>query len=172
MCCISGLYLFFTYIFDDNAILTKHTYFNIQTYNIAQNYQVTNTIIHQLYSLQISRLHQGDPQLWARLLLSHTYGAWFACLPAFVQGCKHKSAALRTAHDALKTLKDKNCFPLPDETYFRMILHLCSVYNKPALAVRVFQFVQNSGIQLSAITYGIYNKAVLEGTWPDSNRDG
>nr|XP_018671970.1 C-myc promoter-binding protein isoform X3 [Ciona intestinalis] len=121
---------------------------------------------------KLSKFHSGDPQLWARLLMSHTYGAWFACLPAFVIECRHKSAALRTAHDALHSLKDKNCIPLPDETYYRMLLHLCSVYNKPALAVRVFQFVRKTGIQLSAITYGLYNKAVLEGTWPSSNRDG
>uniref|UniRef100_H2ZEE8 UDENN domain-containing protein n=1 Tax=Ciona savignyi TaxID=51511 RepID=H2ZEE8_CIOSA len=121
---------------------------------------------------KLSKFHSGDPQLWARLLISHTYGAWFACLPAFVIECRHKSAALRTAHDALYALKEKNCIPLPDETYYRMLLHLCAVYNKPALAVRVFQFVRKTGIQLSAITYGLYNKAVLEGTWPSSNRDG
>ncbi|XP_076803788.1 C-myc promoter-binding protein-like isoform X2 [Clavelina lepadiformis] len=121
---------------------------------------------------KISKLHSGDSRLWARLLLSHTYGAWFACLPAFVVECRHKDAALRTAHDALRSLKDKNCTPLPDETYYRMLFHLCAVYNKPALAVRLFQFVRKTGTQLSAITYGLYNKAVLEGTWPASNRDG
>lgn len=110
--------------------------------------------------------------MWARLLFSHTYGAWFACLPAFVVECRNKAAALRTAHDALYRLEEKNCFPLPDETYYRMLMHLCTTYNKPALAIRVFGFIRKTGTQLSAITYGLYNKAVLEGTWPSSKNDG
>ena len=130
------------------------------------------TALIRFYFTQMSKRNNADAQLWARLLLSHTYGAWFACLPAFVLHCRHKAAALRTAHDALYALEAKGCLPLPDETYYRMLLHLCATYNKPALAVRVYQFVRKTGTQLSAITYGLYNKAMLEGTWPSSNRDG
>ena len=41
---------------------------------------------------------------------------------------------------------------------------------RPALAVRVYHEMIKAGIQPNAITYGFYNKAVLEGAWPSQRR--
>ncbi|XP_039272461.2 C-myc promoter-binding protein-like [Styela clava] len=119
-----------------------------------------------------AKLYSSNPQMWARLLLSNTYSVWYGCLTELVRQSNSKAAVLRTSHDILYLMKEKGCMPLPDETCYRVLMHLCTLENKPVLAVRVYNFVRDSGTQLSAITYGLYNKAVYESTWPSSNRDG
>lgn len=119
-----------------------------------------------------AKLYSSNPQMWARLLLSNTYSVWFGCLTEHLRESNSKAAVLRTSHDILYLMKDKGCMPLPDETCYRVLMHLCTQYNKPVLALRIYNFVRDSGTQLSAITYGLYNKAVYESTWPSSNRDG
>ena len=42
----------------------------------------------------------------------------------------------------------------------------CVKVGRPALAVRVYHEMIRAGIQPNAITYGFYNKTVLEGAWP------
>lgn len=42
---------------------------------------------------------------------------------------------------------------------------------RPALAVRVYHAMIKAGIQPSAVTYGFYNKAVIEGSWPSKKRN-
>ncbi len=46
----------------------------------------------------------------------------------------------------------------------------CVHLKRPALAVRVYHEMIKAGIQPNAITYGFYNKAVLEGAWPSQRR--
>ena len=41
---------------------------------------------------------------------------------------------------------------------------------RPSFAVRVYHEMIKAGIQPNAITYGFYNKAVLEGAWPNHKR--
>lgn len=117
-------------------------------------------------------MDKRNPVLWSKVLLSSTFSIWFNCLSEFTKQCKSKEAALRAGHTALLTLKQRGCIPLPDETSYRVLMHLCYVYNKPALALRIYHFIQHNGGQLSALTYGLYNKALLEAKWPSSNRDG
>ncbi len=42
----------------------------------------------------------------------------------------------------------------------------CVKLGRPALAVRVYHEMIKAGIQPNAVTYGFYNKAVIEGKWP------
>lgn len=44
-------------------------------------------------------------------------------------------------------------------------MQLCGVYSQPVLAVRVLFEMKRHGMQPNAITYGFYNKAVLEAHW-------
>ena len=47
----------------------------------------------------------------------------------------------------------------------------CVALGRPALAVRVYHEIIKAGIQPNAVTYGFYNKAVMEGKWPSKKRN-
>ncbi|KAM6230749.1 DENN domain-containing protein 4C isoform 3-T3 [Porphyrio hochstetteri] len=55
---------------------------------------------------------------------------------------------------------------------YRVVMQLCGLWGQPVQAVRVLFEMKNAGIHPNAITYGYYNKAVLESPWPSSNRSG
>ena len=46
----------------------------------------------------------------------------------------------------------------------------CVEIGRPALAVKVYSEMQRAGIHPSAVTYGFYNKAIMEGKWPSTKR--
>jgi pentatricopeptide repeat protein len=49
------------------------------------------------------------------------------------------------------------------------MMQLCGVYSQPVLAIKLLSQMKRSGIQPNAITYGFYNRAVLEATWPSDS---
>ncbi|XP_074862509.1 C-myc promoter-binding protein isoform X2 [Carettochelys insculpta] len=120
---------------------------------------------------KIAKRYSSIPQMWSRCLLRHCYGLWFICLPAYVKVCHSKVRALRTAYDVLQKMHTKK-IDTPDEVCYRVLMQLCGQYGQPVLAVRVLFEMKKAGVFPSAITYGYYNKAVLESTWPSSNRSG
>ncbi|XP_068584819.1 C-myc promoter-binding protein-like isoform X3 [Cebidichthys violaceus] len=120
---------------------------------------------------KIAKEYSSVPQLWSKCLLCHCYGLWFICLPAYVKVCHSKVRALRTAYDVLGKMQAKKLQP-PDEVCYRVLMQLCGQYGQPVLAVRVLFEMKKAGVHPNAITYGYYNKAVLESTWPSSTRGG
>ncbi|KAH1183490.1 hypothetical protein KIL84_014106 [Mauremys mutica] len=120
---------------------------------------------------KIAKRYSSIPQMWSRCLLRHCYGLWFICLPAYVKVCHSKVRALRTAYDVLRKMHTKKIDP-PDEVCYRVLMQLCGQYGQPVLAVKVLFEMKKAGVDPNAITYGYYNKAVLESTWPSSNRSG
>ncbi|XP_069851205.1 C-myc promoter-binding protein isoform X1 [Dipodomys merriami] len=120
---------------------------------------------------KIAKKYSSIPQMWSRCLLRHCYGLWFICLPAYVKVCHSKVRALKTAYDVLKKMQLKKMDP-PDEVCYRILMQLCGQYDQPVLAVRVLFEMQKAGIDPNAITYGYYNKAVLESTWPSRSHSG
>ena len=48
---------------------------------------------------------------------------------------------------------------------YRVMMQLCGVHSQPVLAVKVLFEMKRHGVQPNAITYGFYNKAVLEAHW-------
>uniref|UniRef100_A0A8C9TRV8 DENN domain containing 4A n=1 Tax=Scleropages formosus TaxID=113540 RepID=A0A8C9TRV8_SCLFO len=120
---------------------------------------------------KIAKKYSSIPQMWSKCLLRHCYGLWFICLPAYVKVCHSKVRALRTAYDVLRKMQAKKLQP-PDEVCYRVLMQLCGQYGQPVLAVRVLFEMKKAGVQPNAITYGYYNKAVLESTWPSSTRGG
>ncbi|XP_030269966.1 C-myc promoter-binding protein-like isoform X10 [Sparus aurata] len=120
---------------------------------------------------KIAKKYSSIPQLWSKCLLRHCYGLWFICLPAYVKVCHSKVRALRTAYDVLRKMQAKKLQP-PDEVCYRVLMQLCGQYGQPVLAVRVLFEMKKAGVNPNAITYGYYNKAVLESTWPSSTRGG
>ncbi|XP_068433218.1 C-myc promoter-binding protein-like isoform X2 [Clinocottus analis] len=120
---------------------------------------------------KIAKKYSSVPQLWSKCLLRHCYGLWFICLPAYVKVCHSKVRALRTAYDVLRKMQAKK-LQAPDEVCYRVLMQLCGQYGQPVLAVRVLFEMKKAGVHPNAITYGYYNKAVLESTWPSSTRGG
>ncbi|KAG8575011.1 hypothetical protein GDO81_009411 [Engystomops pustulosus] len=120
---------------------------------------------------KIAKQYASIPQMWSRCLLKHCYGLWFICLPAYVKVCHSKVRALRTAYDILRKMQAKK-IDSPDEVCYRVLMQLCGQYGQPVLAVKVLFEMKKAGVQPNAITYGYYNKAVLESVWPSGNRGG
>ncbi|CAL8325291.1 unnamed protein product [Gadus morhua 'NCC'] len=120
---------------------------------------------------KMAKTQSSMPQLWSRCLLRHCYGLWFISLPALVSSSPSKVRALRTAYDLLRKMQDDK-LQAPDEVCYRVLMQLCGQYGQPVLAVRVLFEMKKAGVQPNAITYGYYNKAVLESTWPSSTRGG
>ncbi|XP_051952689.1 C-myc promoter-binding protein isoform X1 [Xyrauchen texanus] len=120
---------------------------------------------------RMAKTYSSIPQMWSKCLLRHCHGLWFICLPAYVSACHSKVRVLHTAYDVLRKMQDKKLQP-PDEVCYRVLMQLCGQYGQPVLAVRVLFEMKKAGVQPNAITYGYYNRAVLESTWPSSNRGG
>uniref|UniRef100_A0A8D0BHK5 DENN domain containing 4C n=1 Tax=Salvator merianae TaxID=96440 RepID=A0A8D0BHK5_SALMN len=120
---------------------------------------------------KLARKYHTNPPQWAKCLFSHCYSLWFICLPAYVRVSHPKVRALQQAYDVLIKMRKTDVEPL-DEVCYRVVMQLCGFWGHPVLAVRVLFEMKNAGIQPNAITYGYYNKAVLESPWPSSNRSG
>ncbi|XP_077111228.1 DENN domain-containing protein 4B isoform X1 [Ranitomeya variabilis] len=120
---------------------------------------------------RVAHIYSSMPEMWAKCLLGHCYGLWFIYLPTFVRATVCKVRALQTAYDTLKQMETKNVV-LPDEVCYRILMQLCGQYGEPVLAVRVMLEMRKAGIVPNAITYGYYNKAVLESKWPSSSQSG
>ncbi|XP_059580658.1 DENN domain-containing protein 4C isoform X3 [Alligator mississippiensis] len=120
---------------------------------------------------KLAKRYYTNPPQWAKCLFSHCYSLWFICLPAYVRVAHPKVKALQQAYDVLIKMRKTDVEPL-DEVCYRVVMQLCGLWGHPVQAVRVLFEMKNAGIQPNAITYGYYNKAVLESPWPSSNRSG
>lgn len=115
--------------------------------------------------------YSSVPDMWSKCLLGHCYGLWFIYLPTFVRAEIAKVRALHTAYDVLKHMENRKVV-LPDEVCYRILMQLCGQYGQPVLAVRVLLEMKKAGITPNTITYGYYNKAVLESKWPSTSQGG
>uniref|UniRef100_A0A8B9JY22 DENN/MADD domain containing 4B n=1 Tax=Astyanax mexicanus TaxID=7994 RepID=A0A8B9JY22_ASTMX len=115
--------------------------------------------------------YSSVPDMWSKCLLGHCYGLWFIYLPTFVRAESTKVRALHTAYEVLKHMETRKVV-LPDEVCYRILMQLCGQYGQPVLAVRVLLEMKKAGITPNTITYGYYNKAVLESKWPSTNQGG
>ncbi|XP_074934783.1 DENN domain-containing protein 4C isoform X6 [Phalacrocorax aristotelis] len=120
---------------------------------------------------KLAKKYYVSPPQWAKCLFSHSYSLWFICLPAYIRVAHPKVKALQQAYDVLIKMRKTDVEPL-DEVCYRVVMQLCGLWGQPVQAVRVLSEMKNAGIQPNAITYGYYNKAVLESSWPSSNRSG
>ena len=114
---------------------------------------------------KMARRIQGNPEAWAKYLLGTCYSIYFIILPSIVsENTGHEHGILREAYDLLaKASKFRiHC----DEVCYRIMMQLCGMYNLPILAVRLHYLMKRSGIQPNALTYGFYNRCVLEAEWP------
>ncbi|KAM3590643.1 uncharacterized protein V6R79_013643 [Siganus canaliculatus] len=120
---------------------------------------------------KMAKRFYSNPALWARCLFSHCYSLWFICLPAAVRLSKSKSRAMQQAYNILLKMRTTEVEVL-DEVCYRVVMQLCGLWGLPVMAVRVLVEMRKAGVLPNAITYGYYNKAVLESPWPSRNRSG
>ncbi|XP_053670188.1 DENN domain-containing protein Crag isoform X1 [Anopheles nili] len=124
---------------------------------------------HEIKTAQkLARKHQGNPELWAKHLLATCYSIYFIVLPSLIsENTGREHAVLKEAYDLLgKACKLK----VPcDEVCYRIMMQLCGLHNLPVLAVRLHYLMKRSGIQPNALTYGVYNRCVLEAQWPSES---
>ncbi|XP_056156609.1 DENN domain-containing protein 4C [Lampris incognitus] len=120
---------------------------------------------------KLAKRFYSHPPLWARCLFSHCYSLWFICLPEAVRLAKSKSRAMQQAYNVLLKMRTAEVEML-DEVCYRVVMQLCGVWGLPVMAVRVLVEMKKAGVHPNAITYGYYNKAVLESPWPSRNRSG
>ncbi|XP_065333480.1 C-myc promoter-binding protein isoform X1 [Cloeon dipterum] len=121
---------------------------------------------HEIRCAQkMARKSSASPLLWAKCLLSTCYSLWFIHLPSHILRSQSKVQILQKAFDLLEKLH-KLKVPPSDEICYRVVMQLCGLYNMPVLAVKLLFLMKRSGMQPNAITYGFYNRAVLEAAWP------
>lgn len=122
---------------------------------------------HEVKSAQkLARKSASSPENWAKCLVGTCYSLWFIHLPSHIMmNPKKASTRLRTAYDLLNMMQRMKLQPT-DEVCYRVMMQLCGVYSTPVLAVKLLFLMKRSGVQPNAITYGFYNRAVLEATWP------
>ncbi|XP_077989167.1 C-myc promoter-binding protein-like isoform X2 [Glandiceps talaboti] len=120
---------------------------------------------------QSAKKNASNPKLWAKCLLGYSFSVWFIHLPAFVRSTHSKTKALRTAFERLIVMGSYKLEP-PDEICYRVLMQLCGQFGQPVLAVKVLMEMRKSGVQPNAITYGFYNRAVLESKWPATTSSG
>jgi len=118
-------------------------------------------------SVLIAKKNFGSPINWAKCLIAHCYSLWFIHLPAYVKLHHNKAKVLHVAFEILCKMTKKGV-KLPDEVCYRVLMQLCGQYGHPALAIKVLFEMKNQGITPNAVTYGYYNRAVVEGKWPSN----
>ncbi|XP_073715692.1 C-myc promoter-binding protein-like isoform X2 [Misgurnus anguillicaudatus] len=123
------------------------------------------------WAQKMAHKYISEPELWSKRLLCCSYGLWFICLPAYIKVCQSKTQTLCAAYDLLRKMRART-LQAPDEVCYRILMKLCGEYGQPVLAVRVLSQMRKAGLHPNAITYGYYNKAVLESVWPSSTRGG
>ncbi|XP_011257996.1 DENN domain-containing protein 4C isoform X3 [Camponotus floridanus] len=114
---------------------------------------------------RMARKQAAMPDRWGRCLLGTCYSLWFLHLPAMLQVSNQPAAILHQAYELLVKMQKLRLDPM-EEVCYRAMMQLCGVYGQPVLAVKLLFHMKRSGVQPNALTYGFYNKAVLEATWP------
>ncbi|BFG01693.1 DENN domain-containing protein Crag [Drosophila madeirensis] len=113
---------------------------------------------------------QQHPEAWSKYLLATCYSLYFLILPSMVIDPRHAGKEhdiLRAAYDVL--VRASKLKITCDEFCYRIMMQLCGIHNLPVLAVRLHYLMKRSGVQPNALTYGFYNRCVLESTWPSDS---
>uniref|UniRef100_A0A0A9WC26 C-myc promoter-binding protein n=3 Tax=Lygus hesperus TaxID=30085 RepID=A0A0A9WC26_LYGHE len=118
---------------------------------------------------KLARKWALTPRHWAHCLLSTCYSIWFIHLPSYVLVTQNPSSTLGYAYDMLIKLHRVKC--RLDEICYRVMMQLCGVYRLPVVAVLLLMNMKRERLQPNAITYGFYNRAVLEATWPSGSEN-
>ncbi|XP_066252860.1 DENN domain-containing protein Crag isoform X1 [Euwallacea similis] len=121
---------------------------------------------HEIKSAQkLARKFQGSPDTWARCLCGTCHTLYFMTLPSLLSSNVGKEKVI--LQQAYELLVRATHLKLPcDEVCYRLMMQLCGEHNRPLLAVKLLLLMKKFGIQPNALTYGLYNRCVLEAQWP------
>ena len=122
-------------------------------------------------AMKIARKHAQHPLLWAKCLLGTCYSIWFLHLPSMVLQGGGSISDIRRGHHLLERMQRLRLHPV-EEICYRVMMQLCGLYSQPVLAVKVLFEMRRHGVNPNAVTYGYYNKAVLESEWPQGIASG
>ena len=122
-------------------------------------------------AMKIARKHSENPLLWAKCLLGTCYSIWFLHLPSMVLQGGGNISDIRRGHHLLERMQRLRLHPV-EEICYRVMMQLCGLYTQPVLAVKVLFEMRRHGVNPNAVTYGYYNKAVLESEWPQGIASG
>lgn len=167
-----------TYLYNTfqlNPHLLKHakkthlTNFSQAHHSVAPGSPMARRTKHEIKTAQkTARKSQGNPETWAKHLLATCYSIYFIILPSVIVDNPGKEHfILRTAYDHLA--KANKLRIQCDEVCYRVMMQLCGIHNLPVLAVRLHYLMKRSGVQPNALTYGFYNRCVLEAQWPSDS---
>ncbi|KAJ3666052.1 hypothetical protein Zmor_001507 [Zophobas morio] len=124
---------------------------------------------HEIKSAQkLARKCITSPELWARCLCGTCHTLYFMVLPSMLSlNAGKEKAILQQAYELLvrATQQKLAC----DEVCYRLLMQLCGEHSRPLLAVKLLVTMKKFGIQPNALTYGLYNRCVLEAEWPASS---
>lgn len=149
-----------------NQTRKTHTSHILQHASLTPGSPISRRTKHEIKSAQkMARRIQNNPEAWAKYLLGTCYSIYFIILPSIVgENTGREHATLRDAYDLLAKASKFRIHV--DEVCYRIMMQLCGMYNLPILAVRLHYLMKRSGIQPNALTYGFYNRCVLESQWP------
>lgn len=124
---------------------------------------------HEIKTAQkLARKCQTNPETWAKYLLATCYSIYFLVLPSvLLESPANNHATLKSAYDLLSQATKLKI--VCDEVCYRVMMQLCGINNLPILAVRLYYLMKRSGVQPNALTYGFYNRCVLEAQWPSDS---
>ncbi|KAJ8979141.1 hypothetical protein NQ317_016760 [Molorchus minor] len=106
-----------------------------------------------------------SPELWAKCLCGTCHTLYFMVLPSMLSlNVGKEKAILQQAYELLVRAMHKKL--ACDEVCYRLMMQLCGEHSRPLLAVKLLVLMKKYGIQPNALTYGLYNRCVLEAEWP------
>ncbi|XP_018574425.1 DENN domain-containing protein 4C isoform X2 [Anoplophora glabripennis] len=121
---------------------------------------------HEIKSAQkLARKCLRSPELWARCLSGTCHTLYFMILPSMLSlNVGKEKAILQQAYELLVRAMHQRL--ACDEVCYRLMMQLCGEHSRPLLAVKLLVLMKKYGIQPNALTYGLYNRCVLEAEWP------
>ncbi|CAH1637282.1 unnamed protein product [Spodoptera littoralis] len=127
---------------------------------------------HEIAAAQrLARKASLSAEAWAKCLLGACYSLYFLSLPCRMmlnRGREHS-----TLRAAFELLERATKLKVPcDEVCYRVMMQLCGNQSLPVLAVQLLFLMKRAGLQPNALTYGYYNRCVLEATWPQDMPSG
>ncbi|GLV31716.1 Calmodulin-binding protein related to a Rab3 GDP/GTP exchange protein [Carabus blaptoides fortunei] len=163
-----GPYMYGCFELDPMLLISKHhnQLSSLYPSSIAPGSPMARRTKHEIKCAQkFAKKCIRSPELWARCLLGTCYSLYFMTLPSMLSLCPGRErAVLRNSYDLLGRAARLRL--TCDEVCYRLMMQLCGEHSMPLLAVKLLLLMKRSGIQPNALTYGLYNRCVLEAEWP------
>ncbi|XP_045468065.1 DENN domain-containing protein Crag [Harmonia axyridis] len=121
---------------------------------------------HEIKTAQkLAKKCSRSPDLWAKCLCGACHTLYFMMLPSVLAlNPTKEKIVLQQAYELL--VRATHLRLACDEICYRLMIQLCGEHSRPLLAVKLLVLMKKFGLQPNALTYGLYNRCVLEAEWP------